>query len=91
MNVPYGLTTNDERPAPGGMSMNGMNLPGFPDKFMPFMDMPPGAGLSSLVVKPYGTFIRRLRGITNRTANTEPRWRHNRELLTSGYNPRWRP
>ncbi|KQC36761.1 hydrogenase expression protein HypE [Frankia sp. ACN1ag] len=66
-------------------------MPGFPDKFMPFMDMPPGASLSSLAVKPYGSIIRRLRGITNATVNREPRWRHNRELLTTGYDPSYRP
>ncbi|MEV0625959.1 hydrogenase expression protein HypE [Nonomuraea wenchangensis] len=66
-------------------------MPGFPDKFMPFMDMPPGGNLSSTLIKPYGAFIRRMRGITNHTANREPRWRHNREALTSGYDPRWRP
>ena len=31
---------------------------------MPFMDMPPGGSLSSMIVKPYGAFIRRMRGIT---------------------------
>ena len=34
--------------------------------------------------------MRRLRGITNRTMNTEPKWRHNRDALTTGYDPRWR-
>ena len=66
-------------------------MPGFPDKFMPFMDAPPGGSLSSMLIKPYGTFIRRLRAITNYTVNKEPRWHHNRPELTSGYNPRWRP
>ncbi|SFL05636.1 hydrogenase expression protein HypE [Geodermatophilus ruber] len=65
-------------------------MPGFPDKFMPFMDMPPGASLSSVLIKPYGAFTRRLRGITNRTVNKEPKWRHNRDVLTSGYDPRYR-
>ena len=37
----------------------------------------------------YGPMIRALRGITNTTLNNEPKWRHNREALTSGYNPRW--
>src|SRR5919205_970387 len=60
-------------------------MPGFPDKFMPFMDMPPGASLSSMIVKPYGAFIRRMRGITNSTANKEPKWRHNGPELTTGY------
>jgi hydrogenase small subunit len=66
-------------------------MPGFPDKFMPFMDMPPGASISSMLIKPYGALIRRMRGITNRSANREPKWHHNRDELTSGYDPRWRP
>ncbi len=62
-------------------------MPGFPDRFMPFMDQPPGAALSSALGKPYGLLIRALRGITNRTANKEPKWHHNRQSLTSGYDP----
>jgi hydrogenase small subunit len=64
-------------------------MPGFPDKFMPFMDEPPGGTLSSMLIKPYGTLIRMLRGITNRSSNREPKWHHNATELTSGYNPRW--
>jgi hydrogenase small subunit len=65
-------------------------MPGFPDKFMPFMDEPPGASLSGALIKsPYGPFIRLMRGHTNKTANKEPKWRHNREELTTGYDPRW--
>ncbi|MCD0449908.1 hydrogenase expression protein HypE [Actinocorallia sp. API 0066] len=60
-------------------------MPGFPDKFMPFMDMPPGASLSSTLIKPYGAFIRRMRALTNHTANREPKWRHPGDKLTSGY------
>jgi hydrogenase small subunit len=30
-----------------------------------------------------------MRGITNKAANEEPKWRHNKEALTSGYDPRW--
>ncbi len=64
-------------------------MPGFPDKFMPFMDEPPGASMSSVMVKPYGTLVRKLRGITNRTGDKEPRWRRRQDELTSGYEPRW--
>jgi hydrogenase small subunit len=64
-------------------------MPGFPDKFMPFMDEPPGATLSSALIAPYGRLVRRLRSITNVTVNEEPRWHHRRPELTSGYNPRW--
>jgi len=33
--------------------------------------------------------ITKLRSITNSTVNKEPKWRHNRGELTSGYDPRW--
>jgi len=69
----------------------GCTMPGFPDKFMPFMDTPPGGSLSSMLVKPYGAFIRRMRSFTNKTLNAEPRWRHNGEALTTGFDPRYRP
>jgi hydrogenase small subunit len=62
-------------------------MPGFPDKFMPFMDEPPGSAVSSMMIKPYGTLIRTLRGLTNRIANREPKWHHNKPMLTSGYDP----
>jgi hydrogenase small subunit len=64
-------------------------MPGFPDKFMPFMDEPPGASLSSSLIKPYGALIRALRGVTNATANREPKWRKRQPELVSGYDPRW--
>jgi hydrogenase small subunit len=75
-------------PNVGGICI-GCTMPGFPDKFMPFMDEPPGGALSSMMATPYGALIRRLRSITNHTVNSEPRWRHNRPELTTGYNPRW--
>jgi hydrogenase small subunit len=60
-------------------------MPGFPDKFMPFMDEPPGARLSTLATASYGTVIRALRAITNSSANREPKWRHKGDYLTTGY------
>ena len=66
-------------------------MPGFPDKFMPFMDEPPGGTLSSALIAPYGKFVRAMRGITNKTANKEPKWHHNGDRLTSGMDERWRP
>lgn len=75
-------------PNVGGICI-GCTMPGFPDKFMPFMDQPPGGALSSAATIAYGTLVRRLRSITNRTANKEPAWHHNRDRLTSGYQPRW--
>src|SRR5437016_9028519 len=75
-------------PNVGGICI-GCTMPGFPDKFMPFMDEPPGAALSSSLTTSYGALIRRLRAITNATVNREPKWRRNQPELTSGYNPRW--
>jgi hydrogenase small subunit len=62
-------------------------MPGFPDKFMPFMDEPPGALLSSTMIGIYGKVIRALRGMTNDTVNKEPKWRHPGPRLTTGYHP----
>ncbi|MGB8913204.1 MAG: hydrogenase expression protein HypE, partial [Candidatus Sulfotelmatobacter sp.] len=61
--------------------------PGFPDKFMPFMDEPPGAHVSSTGIGIYGRAIRSLRAITQNTVNKEPKWRHPRAELTTGYHP----
>jgi len=73
-------------PNVGGICI-GCTMPGFPDKFMPFMDEPPGGKLSSAAVGMYGHMIRTLRGITNATINKEPKWRHRNPQLTTGYRP----
>ena len=73
-------------PNVGGICI-GCTMPGFPDKFMPFMDQPPGATLSSTVAVSYGRMMRALRSITNNTANKEPKWRHPGPKLTTGYQP----
>jgi hydrogenase small subunit len=62
-------------------------MPGFPDKFMPFMDEPPGARISSDSSSAYGVAVRALRSITQHAANKETRWRHKRPKLTTGYRP----
>ena len=62
-------------PNVGGICI-GCTMPGFPDKFMPFMDEPPGGVLSSSMVSMYGRLIRKLRSFTNTTVNKEPKWRH---------------
>jgi hydrogenase small subunit len=64
-------------------------MPGFPDKFMPFMDEPPGSRVSSAASGMYGTVIRALRGFTMRTADEEPRWRARSDELLSGYKATW--
>ena len=64
-------------------------MPGFPDKFMPFMDEPPGATVSTAASGIYGSLIRGLRGITARTVDKEPKWRHRGKELTTGYQKIW--
>lgn len=63
-------------------------MPHFPDKYMPFMDEPPGAGLSSNSIVFYGRTIKTLRRITQHLGNQEPNWRHKQPRLTTGYKPR---
>ena len=74
-------------PNVGGICI-GCTMPGFPDKFMPFMDEPPGATFSSTTVGLYGRMIRSLREFTNSTGNREPKWRHPGTELVTGYRPR---
>jgi hydrogenase small subunit len=62
-------------------------MPGFPDKFMPFMDEPPGSKVSAAAIGIYGKTIRTLRSFTNDTVNKEPKWRHTGTELTTGYRP----
>jgi hydrogenase small subunit len=64
-------------------------MPGFPDKFMPFMDEPPGAKVSTTAIGAYGAMIRTLRSMTQQTANEEPKWRHPGSKLATGYKPHW--
>ena len=74
-------------PNVGGICI-GCTMPGFPDKFMPFMDEPPGAKVSSNSIAVYGRAITALRSFTNHTVNKEPKWRHRGTELTTGYHPR---
>ena len=62
-------------PNVGGICI-GCTMPGFPDKFMPFMNQPPGSLLSSNAVSTYGRAIHALRRFTQASLNKEPSWRH---------------
>jgi hydrogenase small subunit len=64
-------------------------MPGFPDKFMPFMDEPPGAKLSSKGSAIYGMAVKRLRGLTMDTLDKEPRWRTRGRELKTGFTKTW--
>ncbi|MGI8961361.1 MAG: hydrogenase expression protein HypE [Bryobacteraceae bacterium] len=61
-------------PNVGGICI-GCTMPGFPDKFMPFMNQPPGSLLSSHAVMTYGRAIKALRRFTQGSLNKEPEWR----------------
>ena len=61
-------------PNVGGICI-GCTMPGFPDKFMSFMDQPPGSMLSSQAIQTYGKAIRALRAFTQASMNKEPVWR----------------
>jgi len=62
-------------------------MPGFPDRFMPFMDEPPGSRVSSAASQIYGRVITNLRRITLHTADKEPKWRRRGDELLTGYRP----
>jgi len=76
-------------PNVGGICI-GCTMPGFPDKFMPFMDEPPGSKVSTAASGMYGGLIRGLRSVTLKTVDQEPKWRHRRSDLTTGYDKPWR-
>jgi NiFe/NiFeSe hydrogenase small subunit C-terminal len=61
-------------PNVGGICI-GCTMPGFPDKFMPFVNQPPGSILSTTAVMTYGKTIRALRNFTQASLNKEPEWR----------------
>ncbi len=70
-------------PNVGGICI-GCTMPGFPDKFMPFMEEPPGAKMSSAAVLMYGRTVRALRNFTKSALDKEPDWRSPGDLRT-GY------
>jgi hydrogenase small subunit len=73
-------------PNVGGVCI-GCTMPGFPDKFMSFMDEPPGAYMSTAAVATYGTMVRALRRFTRNSMDTEPPWRKPGDTLSTGYVP----
>jgi hydrogenase small subunit len=77
-------------PNVGGICM-ACTMPGFPDKFMPFMEANPLGTLAARGARfTYGAVLRRLRTrAIRRRFDVEPEWRQRGERLTSGYEPRW--
>jgi len=73
----------------GGICI-GCTMPGFPDKFMPFMDEPFGAKMSTPVAKfLWGPVLRSMRRLTNKDLNREPAWRHTGGEIASGFRKTW--
>ncbi|HXV65209.1 MAG TPA: hydrogenase expression protein HypE [Vicinamibacteria bacterium] len=59
----------------GGICI-GCTMPGFPDRFAPFYEHPPGSRLSTNTSRLTGTFVRALRRMTQEFQNRSPRWEH---------------
>ena len=76
-------------PNVGGICM-ACTMPGFPDKYMPFMDPDPwGAAASNFQRFAFGPAVRyfRKRNV-DRKYDVEPEWRKPGNTLTTGYQPR---
>jgi hydrogenase small subunit len=77
-------------PNVGGICM-ACTMPGFPDKFMPFMEPSPLGNLAARGARlTYGPVLKRLRqSAMRRHYEVEPGWRAPEDKLASGYRPRW--
>jgi hydrogenase small subunit len=77
-------------PNVGGICM-ACTMPGFPDKFMPFMEASPLGTLAARGARfTYGPVLRRLRSrAIRRHFDVEPEWRQAGDKLRTGYQPRW--
>jgi hydrogenase small subunit len=66
-------------------------MPGFPDRFMPFMEASRLARISAAGRRfAYAPLLKRIRARAIRQRfDVEPEWREPGERLTSGYRPRW--
>ncbi len=62
----------------GGVCI-GCTMPSFPEKFMSFMNQPPGSLLSSQAIATYGKAINSLRQYTLASMKEEPAWRQKTE------------
>jgi hydrogenase small subunit len=66
-------------------------MPGFPDKFMPFMEASPLGVLAARGARfTYGPALKKLRSrAIRRHFDAEPEWRQPGDRLTTGYRQRW--
>ncbi len=65
----------------GGICI-GCTMPGFPDRFSPFYQRPPGTLISSSASRVHGTLIRNLRRLTNKFMDRSVRWGEEGEMAT---------
>jgi hydrogenase small subunit len=77
-------------PNVGGICM-ACTMPGFPDKYMPFMDEDQWGGWAArIMAASYGPIVKRFRYKHIRdNYDKEPEWRRRGRALTTGYSPRW--
>ncbi len=77
-------------PNVGGICM-ACTMPGFPDRFMPFMEASPLGALKARGARfSYGPVLRHLRRHALRNEfDSEPAWRKRSAVLESGYHPSW--
>jgi hydrogenase small subunit len=77
-------------PNVGGICM-ACTMPGFPDKFMPFMDEDKYGGAAATIMKySYGPIVRYMRKRNIKTKyDIEPEWRRKGQTLSTGYAKRW--
>jgi hydrogenase small subunit len=65
-------------------------MPGFPDKFMPFMEPDKwGQAASSFQTLAYGPMVRYFRKRNSKKFDIEPEWRRKGKTLATGYQKRW--
>jgi hydrogenase small subunit len=77
-------------PNVGGICM-ACTMPGFPDKYMPFMEPDKwGKAAANFQRFTYGPVFRYMRKRNlEKKFEIEPEWRHNKPELTTGYQKRW--
>lgn len=76
-------------PNVGGICI-GCTMPGFPDRFLPFMSTPGVVKLSLVFPRfTYGPVLNMLRKQAMKRNSKEPEWRRPSEELISGYRPLW--
>ena len=76
-------------PNVGGICV-GCTMPGFPDRFLPFMDTPTAVKVSLTLPRfTYGPVLRMLRKQGIKRNSKEPEWRKPSPSLTTGYKPVW--